>query len=127
MYLYSLSRNSQRHLIAKYFRGCGHERVGEWIGGQAGAIQKTPSRLDILEHVREFPANSLKVRDWFAKDRALANVVYRFIESAFRQTKRNGRIQATLSIERAQQAAETIFFDHQVFQRQLAVVELDFV
>ena len=58
---------------------------------------------------------------------ALAHIVHRLVERALRQAERDRRIQATLRIERAQQLAKAVFPDHQIFQRQFAVVELDLV
>ena len=99
----------------------------ERVGGQAGAIQQAARRLDVLEHVGEFPADALEVGDRLAEHGAFADIVHRFVERALGQAQRNRRVQAALRVERGQQLAESVFLDHQVFQRQFAIVELDFV
>ena len=127
MHLHRLGGHPQRHLVAEDLGRCRHERIGERIRRQAGAIQQAARRLDVLEHVGQLPADALEIGDRLAEDGALADIVHRLVERALGETERDRRIQAALGVEGRQQLAKAILADDQVLQRQFAVVELDLV
>src|SRR5450755_3681578 len=102
-------------------------RIGKRIGGHAGAIQDTARGLDLAVHLGELPAHALKVPDRLAEYRAVSDVVAGFLERALGEPKRDARIEAALGVEGVQQLSKAVLADHQILQRQFAIVELDLV
>ena len=116
-----------RHLVAGDLCHRRHERIGERVGGHAGAVEDAARGLDIAVHFRELPADALKVADRLAEHRAVPDVVAGLVERAFGQPERDAGVQATLGVEGGQQLAKAVLADHEVLQRQFAIVELDLV
>src|SRR3974390_418388 len=102
-------------------------RIGEWVGAGASAIEDATAGLYFLIHLGKLPAHTLEIADRLAEGFAIARVADGFLESALCQAERNARVQAALRIERREQAYEAIVTQHQIFERQFAIFETNFV
>ena len=61
------------------------------------------------------------------KDLPPAHVVHRLVERAFRQAERDAGVETALGVEGGEQLAKAVLADDEIFQRQLAIVELHLV
>ena len=117
------TRDPQRHLVAEDLGDRREVRIREWVGGRAGAVENAAAGLDLFVHLGEFPAHALELADRTAEGLALARIANSFLEGAFREPERDAGIEAALRIEGAEQAHEAVVAHHQIFERQLAILE----
>src|ERR1700675_3834846 len=75
----------------------------------------------------EFPARTLIVPDRLSKHRSVLDILTGFFKRPLGQPKRYARIEAALRVEGVQQLAKPVVANHEILQRQFAVVELDLV
>src|SRR6202008_501631 len=92
-----------------------------------GAIEDAAGGLDLAVHLRKLPAHALKIPDRLAEHGSVPEVVAGFFESDPGKPKRYARIEAALGIEGGQQLAKAVVANHEILQRQFAIVELDLV
>src|SRR5271170_7463796 len=74
MHLDRLAGDPERHLVAGDLGDRGQQRVGERVGGGAGAVEDAARRLDVAVHLGDLPAHALEVGDGMAKGGALLGV-----------------------------------------------------
>src|ERR1051326_6536004 len=82
MHLYGVAGDTQCHLVAGHLGGRRQERIGERVGGGAGAVEDPARRLDVAVHLGDLPTHPLEIPNRTPEGAALLDVFDRFLERA---------------------------------------------